>query len=238
MSDDKIAIAEIFHSIQGEGLYAGVPAIFVRLAGCNLTCPGWGTTGCDTTEVWRHTWKKLTPEETIVHIRSEWPNTEGWHLIITGGEPTLQWNLVSRLAYQANTYAGHYVVELETNGTIMPGSYPDHIALITCSPKLMSAGNPLKKAYVPEVLRYFAGLQHVDVVWKFVVQKEEDLEEVDLRYVRTFGLDKKEVYLMPEGATCEAIQEHSKQVVEWCKKYGYRYSPRLQLSIWDKATGV
>ena len=41
--DTKLAISEVFYSIQGEGKTMGIPAVFVRLAGCNLMCGGMGT---------------------------------------------------------------------------------------------------------------------------------------------------------------------------------------------------
>jgi len=46
----KIKIAEIFHSLQGEGLYIGMPSVFIRTFGCNFTCSGFNmaTVGNDT----------------------------------------------------------------------------------------------------------------------------------------------------------------------------------------------
>jgi hypothetical protein len=59
----RLAISEVFYSIQGEGITTGTPSVFVRLGGCNLMCGGMGTQfdnelhngaswRCDTIEVW------------------------------------------------------------------------------------------------------------------------------------------------------------------------------------------
>ena len=79
-------ISEIFYSIQGEGASIGLPAIFLRLQVCNLTCE-W----CDT----RYTWDINHPDydkyqavdlDKIIPMLSEYPCRR---LIITGGEPLL-----------------------------------------------------------------------------------------------------------------------------------------------------
>ena len=99
-TDSNIVIAEDFYSIQGEGAAAGVPAVFLRLAGCNLQCPGFSYKdpstgehlGCDSKAVWRRG-RKVTFEE-LLHrwTRLGWVQAleQGAHLVITGGEPLVQ----------------------------------------------------------------------------------------------------------------------------------------------------
>lgn len=74
-------ITEIYKSIQGESSYAGLPCVFVRLAGCNLRC-----TWCDS-EFTFTGGKKMTPEEVEAEVDRLAP--EGL-VEITGGEPMLQ----------------------------------------------------------------------------------------------------------------------------------------------------
>ena len=70
---ETIPVAETFYSIQGEGPSAGVPAVFLRSSHCNLRCPGWGPPGgeqgCDTSAVWRQTWRQMTAPEVIEYWR-------------------------------------------------------------------------------------------------------------------------------------------------------------------------
>ena len=111
-------INEIFYSLQGEGRFTGVPAVFVRLAGCNLRCPFCDTDFTAFTEM---------SEEDIVREVNGYPAR---HVVLTGGEPTLQLTdtLVARL-HEAGCF-----VQMETNGT---RRLPEgcHVDWITCSPK-------------------------------------------------------------------------------------------------------
>lgn len=113
-------VNEIFHSLQGEGHFTGVPAIFVRLSGCNLKCDF-----CDTDH---QPYSEMT-EESIVERVSTYNAT---HVVITGGEPTLQ--LTASLIKKLHDI-GKYV-QIETNGTIpLDDDLLNGIDWITCSPK-------------------------------------------------------------------------------------------------------
>ena len=68
-------INEIFYSIQGEGHFAGTPAVFVRFSGCNLAC-----VFCDTKH---QSFTEMTEDEIIAKV-SQYPTH---HVVITGGEP-------------------------------------------------------------------------------------------------------------------------------------------------------
>jgi 7-carboxy-7-deazaguanine synthase len=75
-----VRIHEIFYSIQGESIYAGLPCTFVRVSGCNLRCR-W----CDTAYAWSGGEELTVPE--VLHQVARYP----LQLVeITGGEPLLQ----------------------------------------------------------------------------------------------------------------------------------------------------
>lgn len=97
---------EIFCSIQGEGINAGKPAIFVRFAGCNLKC-SW----CDTDNTAK---KTMTEENLFTEILRLNKKHRAWLVVFTGGEPTLQ--LTRRMV--ASLLDRFIEVTVETNGTI------------------------------------------------------------------------------------------------------------------------
>lgn len=101
MSQHTYRINEIFYSIQGEGTWTGMPAIFIRFSGCNLKC-SW----CDTD----FKKSKLYSLNDIMDELAEIPCRD---VVLTGGEPMLQTDerLLSRLVL-------HHRVHVETNGTI------------------------------------------------------------------------------------------------------------------------
>ncbi|MHC4455686.1 MAG: 7-carboxy-7-deazaguanine synthase QueE [Planctomycetota bacterium] len=74
-------VNEIFYSIQGEGFLAGVPSVFVRLAGCPLYCR-W----CDTKYAWDKTQGTDYDVDEIVRTVQQWPCK---FVVITGGEPMI-----------------------------------------------------------------------------------------------------------------------------------------------------
>ncbi len=113
----KIKINEIFYSLQGEGLFTGTPAIFIRLADCNLSCYF-----CDTDF-------SVKKEMTELKILEECKKYNCNRIIITGGEPLLQ-DLKELLLVLCT-----YDIHLETNGTIpIPESWIP-FTFITVSPK-------------------------------------------------------------------------------------------------------
>lgn len=111
-------VNEIFYSLQGEGRYTGTPAVFVRFSGCNLKC--WF---CDTQH---DSFSEMTEKEIVEHLRS-FPTK---HVILTGGEPTMQVNAtLTNLLHEEG-----YFIHMETNGTL-PLKENVSIDWITCSPK-------------------------------------------------------------------------------------------------------
>lgn len=214
----NLVLNEIFHSIQGEGPNTGHPSIFVRLGGCNLRC-----TWCDT----KYTWDpkvadnfNSTVEDVVKEIR-KYPCK---HLVITGGEPMLQQDKVKMLLQELKGYTA----EIETNGSIRC-RINSLIEQINCSPKLSNSGN---RPYALKILP-----TNRKVIYKFVVQKRSDLDEIKA-YAEAHHIPKEKVYLMPEGVTKKAIQEKSEWLVEICKKEGYHFSTRLHVLLYGGKRGV
>jgi len=123
----NVLLHSIFPTIQGEGIFAGEPATFVRLAGCNLKCPACDTEYTDKSEL-------TTPKWILQYVNAVTaPNRL---VVITGGEPFRQNtdNLVTTLVE-----AG-YRVQFETNGTLPitfdPGLIRTGKVSIMCSPKV------------------------------------------------------------------------------------------------------
>ncbi|HHW4400727.1 MULTISPECIES: 7-carboxy-7-deazaguanine synthase QueE [Aeromonas] len=143
-------INEIFQTIQGEGVFTGLPAIFVRLQGCPVGCP-W----CDT----RHTWVVDPAREVGVQAVLDCSNeSDGWskmsteqilasfqqlgyqarHVVITGGEPCL-YDLQD---LSATLIEAGYQVQIETSGTSEIQTHEQ--TWVTVSPKInMKGGLPV-----------------------------------------------------------------------------------------------
>src|SRR3954447_22698659 len=103
-------VMEIYRSVQGEGTWMGVPTAFVRFFACNLRC-SW----CDTKYSWGvregGIWEIITPQQVADQVDA----LGARHVVLTGGEPTLQRDLTS-LA-QMLKRSGHHLT-VETNTTI------------------------------------------------------------------------------------------------------------------------
>lgn len=116
----SLAIAEVFHTIQGEGPFSGEPAVFVRLAGCNLQCKG-----CDTDY---HATETCGASELLEKVKMLSPDGL---VVITGGEPFRQ-NITE---FVELLLANSYRVQIETNGTLALDKFPYQKVTIVCSPK-------------------------------------------------------------------------------------------------------
>ncbi|OGS46990.1 MAG: hypothetical protein A2539_09090 [Elusimicrobia bacterium RIFOXYD2_FULL_34_15] len=106
-------ILEIFSSIQGEGIYAGTPMVFVRFTGCNLNCDY-----CDTPESQKlEKGNILTTEEIISKIEQELSLSKKTSIIsFTGGEPVLHAEIISDIIH--NFKSKGIKSYIDTNGTL------------------------------------------------------------------------------------------------------------------------
>jgi organic radical activating enzyme len=115
---------------------------------------------------------------------------------------------------------------------------PVHITWST-SPKLSISGEDPARAIRPDVARQYADIPNSHLYFKFVVQDEQDLAEVDdaRKKYSAAGVDA-DIYLMPVGATLEGQAKTSRQVADICLQYGYKYSPRLHVDLFGNKWGT
>ena len=112
-------LVEVFESLQGEGRNTGRPCVFVRFAGCNLSCP-W----CDTDVARRFS---LSLADLLAEVRS----FRAKSVILTGGEPTIQAEMPGLVA---SLKGDGYWVGVETNGLLAP-AWLGSVDYVACSPK-------------------------------------------------------------------------------------------------------
>jgi hypothetical protein len=70
------------------------------------------------------------------------------------------------------------------------------------------------------------------------VASDNDAVEIMNDFVNIFSIDPLKISLMPACCTRDEFIHRAPEIIEICKKSGFRFSPRLQLMVWDKATGV
>lgn len=131
----ELKVHSIFKSIQGEGPYAGRPAIFVRLYGCNLTC-GF----CDTEYTAQHS--QLSVPTVVGRVVAANTVKSGYCklVVVTGGEPFRQ-NITPLV--RALLDMG-YAVQVETNGSLYLEDFPYKEVTVVCSPKTSRIPFPIK----------------------------------------------------------------------------------------------
>ena len=222
---------EIFTSIQGEGISAGTPSVFVRLATCNLRC-----TWCDTKYTWD--WSQFDPKLEIValdarDVADRVRSARTANVVVTGGEPLLQQRVLGDLG--ALLKEDQLRIEVETSGTVVPsGQFADFVDQWNVSPKLANSHNPVKDREIPDALAWFAA--HPSAWFKFVVASHDDVVEA-IALAARYAVPRNRILLMPEGADPVTIEERSRWVVEECLRAGVRYSPRLHIQFWGAERG-
>ena len=240
MANDCLRVSETFHSLQGEGPTVGRPSLFLRLQHCNLWCgQGDASWSCDTLEVWQQG-KAQSVEQLIEHWQQQgWLEQLSSHLqlVVTGGEPLLQQMGLIKLFEQLYRHGYQPAIEIETNTTIAYRQQLDrYISRYNCSPKGANSGNSKRQRHRPEVLSMFSN--NPKAIFKFVIASVDDLQQIYEEYIVAYKLSSARVWLMPAAASREQLQQVAGMVFKLCTEYGFNYSPRLQVEVWDQTTGI
>jgi 7-carboxy-7-deazaguanine synthase len=215
-------VNEIFQTIQGEGSYTGIAAIFVRLQGCPVGC-SW----CDT----KHTWS-VDPEQSqsIGQVIAKTSETAYWagqtaeqmlllfqqqayqakHVVITGGEPCMYDLEPLCLLLHANGYS----TQIETSGTFEIKA-PEQ-TWVTVSPKINMPGGY-------QVLQ--SALNRANEI-KHPVAMEKHIDELIALLADTDITDKL-IYLQPISQQRRATE----LAINMCIKHNWRLSVQVHKYI-------
>lgn len=215
-TSDILEIEDIWPTIQGEGPFAGTPAIFIRMSGCNLACHN-----CDTDYTSKRTSvnTKLAVE-LVLQQQKKNPNIS--LIVITGGEPFRQ--QIDDLVHELTDR--QIDVQIETNGTLyLPFAEEDNPYLqIVCSPKTSHISKELEPfLYIYKYILHNGDVDATDGLPLSVLGKD----------IRPFRPDRDRlaidgdisIYVQPEDTGDETInQANIKAAVESCMKFGYKLS--------------
>jgi organic radical activating enzyme len=215
-------------------------------------------TGCDTYASiypeFKHFNMLREVDEVVDHLISLLPegkwtmnNGQDIHLIMTGGEPLLAWQKLYIDLFEHPKMKDLKNVTFETNTTQTLHEeffnyLSDHERISvtwSCSPKLSVSGEPWDTAIKPDVARSYSNVNGSDIYLKFVVATNDDFDEVTraVQEYRGAGLECP-VYLMPLGGRSEEYSLNVKDVAEACMERGWRFTPRLHISLFGNAWGT
>jgi 7-carboxy-7-deazaguanine synthase len=215
-------------------------------------------TGCDTYASiypeFKHFNKQAEVEEVVEHLLSLTPegkwtmdNGQDVHLIMTGGEPLLAWQRLYVELFEHPRMRDLKNVTFETNTTQhLHKDFVDYLntqdrfeVTWSCSPKLSVSGEPWDTAIKPDVASEYSSVSGSDIYLKFVVATNKDFDEVTkaVDAYRSAGVECP-VYLMPLGGRSEEYNLNVKEVAEACMERGWRFTPRLHISLFGNAWGT
>lgn len=230
-------VSEIFYSLQGEGLLAGVPSVFIRLSGCPLRC--WW---CDTKYAWDY---KSGKEISIGKIINQVKKFNCCFVVITGGEPLAGSDFKIRKDLPELLNAMKKIkkhITIETSGLFFKSDLT--CDLMSISPKLSNSiptdckTNSEYKYTSPDIKVLNKLIKHYNYQLKFVVDNPDDIFEI-LDMIKVIGSVKKEkVLLMPQARTRKELLSKAQMVADLCKRTGFSFCNRIQILLWNNQKGI
>lgn len=255
-------IAEIYASLQGEGLLTGMPSVFVRASGCNLRC--WF---CDTPYTsWEPEGEDWSVEEVLAEVerlsesgreslaevgvasgdgrfppKTPDPVSSIRHVVITGGEPML---FAEMIPLCDRLHAAGWHITIETAGTLL---LPVQCDLMSISPKLASSTPSLERAgkwqarheltrHQPDVVQRL--IAEYDYQLKFVIDRAGDLAEVQTWLAKFPEVRRDRVLLMPQGLEAAALAATGTWLEPYCREQGFVFCPRKHIEWYGARRGT
>lgn len=214
------------------------------------------STGCDSYASWDPRFKHLSPmlsiDQILGEIKKMLPDgnfSRDKHLIITGGEPLLGWQRSYPELIDACIKIGLTHLTFETNGTQhLSEEFYNYLILqanngleitFSISAKLPCSGEKWDDAIRPDVIRKYVSIPNHRSYFKFVVSTESDVTDAHnaIMAYKAHDIDIP-VYLMPVGGVNSVYELNERQVADYCRDNGLRFSPRIQVPLYKNAWGT
>ena len=210
-----LQVEEIFYTLQGEGPFAGRPAVFVRLAGCPLRCQ-W----CDTQFDTGLSKPRMSVDDIVSEVQRH-AAAIATLVVITGGEPLRQ--NITPLMY--DLAAVGFTVQIETAGVVVPPGFLEVVedigAVVVCSPKTRKV-----HPYIAENVthwKYVVGANDVSEFDGLPTGNPQDMSSDD-KVFRTWQ-ETAQVWVSPrDDHDAEKNAANVQAAVASCLRYGYRLS--------------
>jgi len=223
MESKVLKVSEIFKSIQGEGRYQGAPVLFLRLSGCTRNC-----SFCDSLY---HSEGQVMSFEGVYKEMSTF-NKIAPAIVITGGEPLLQWPKLKKFLDEY-FYHMKLKIHLETNGDLIKSvklinELSEYFNYICVSPKCRSTAERVSSLLTKYKNKYgFRNTNFIDIK----VVTDLDATGVDmLEYATT---------LMPLSTYNSARDlDTQRKVWDYCVLKNKFYSARLHVGVWGNKRAV
>lgn len=215
------------------------------------------STGCDSYASWDPRFKHLSPlldiSAIIQRFKELLPDGKfgrDKHLIITGGEPLLGWQRSYPELLKECMKMGLTHLTFETNGTQpildelwgflnSQSVWPGLEVTFSISAKLPCSGEKWEEAIRPDVVKGYVNIKDHRSYFKFVVSTKQDVEDA-MRAKAEYeaaGINIP-VYLMPVGGVNSVYELNERQVADFCRDNGLRFSPRIQVPLWKNKWGT
>ncbi|MFZ9088574.1 MAG: 7-carboxy-7-deazaguanine synthase QueE [Planctomycetaceae bacterium] len=224
-------VAEVFESIQGEGPWAGTKSLFIRTSGCNLRC-----SFCDTPYT---SWSPEGTAWSLDQLVQRVQQSDAPDVVLTGGEPLLVPE-IAKLAAACRQQQKR--VTIETAGTV--ASNDVECDMLAISPKLANStpDHPHWKIrheqarFRPDIVQKL--ISRNPSILKFVVEHQDDIDEVLLWLAEVPSIQRSMVWLMPQAKTRKQLHEKSELVREIARLHNFNFSSRLHVEMYDDLRGI
>lgn len=211
-----LEVVDVWYTLQGEGPFAGTPAVFVRLGGCNLQC-----NFCDTLYTGSELYSPLEIASWVGDLLRDKPRKQKRLVVLTGGEPFRQ--AIGPLVRLLTQNSFH--VQIETNGTLYVEDFPWAAVGLTvvCSPKRPSIHPDMLDKI--DYFKYVLEANSVDPV-DGLPTSVLGSPIIPFRPLEQFPLD--HIFINPVDAGDEHMNKANLNAcVVSCMKHGYRLGIQL-----------